>query len=112
MVAKFAKFNQGTPPPGYVDTEIIRLTRDGIWLADGEEISHEPTRRLFARSLKKDEKGYFLHIGREMRRIEVEDTAYFVEGLEGRPPPVMSFGSMMVRVKSSIHPAFDIVQVG
>jgi len=83
MAAKFAKFEQGTPPPGYVDTEVIRLTKNGVWLADGKEISHEPTLRLFARSLKKDEKSYFLHIGREMKRIEVEDTAYFVERIEG-----------------------------
>jgi hypothetical protein len=85
MVAKFSKFEQGTPPPGYVDTEIIRLTKNGVWLADGHEISHQPTLRLFARSLKRDEKSYFLHIGREMKRIVVEDTAYFVERIEGSP---------------------------
>ncbi len=99
MAAKYSKFEQGTPPPGYIDTEIIRLSRNGVWLAgtrrpqgnqnnlsdpnDMSEITHEPTRRLFARSLRQDEQGYFLHIGREMKRIEVEDTAYFVERLEG-----------------------------
>jgi hypothetical protein len=85
MAAKFSKFEQGTPPPGYVDTEVIRLTKNGVWLADDHEISHEPTTRLFAKSLKRDETSYFLHIGREMKRIVVEDTAYFVERIEGSP---------------------------
>lgn len=83
MAAKFSKFRKGSPPPGFVDTEIIRLTREGIWTSGGEEITHEPTRKLFARSLEKDEGGYFLHIGHEMKRIEVEDTAYFITGLAG-----------------------------
>jgi hypothetical protein len=69
------------PPqnPPYEDREVIVVNKDGIWLADGSEITHEPTRRLFARSLKKDSEGYFLSIGRETKRIVVEDTAYFVE---------------------------------
>lgn len=71
------------PPPAFVDREVIILTRNGIWLADGEEISHEPTRRLFARSLKKDSEGYFLAIGHETKRIRVEDTAYFVNRIDG-----------------------------
>jgi hypothetical protein len=70
-------------PDQWTDNEVILLTRDGIWMADGEEISHEPTRKLFARSLKHDAEGYFLSIGRETKRIEVEDTAYFVHRIEG-----------------------------
>jgi hypothetical protein len=60
------------------DREVLILTKNGIWLADGSEITHEPTRKLFARSLKHDEKGWFLAIGRETKRIQVEDTAFFV----------------------------------
>lgn len=52
-------------------------------MADGEEITHEPTRRLFAKSIKKDADGYLIHIGRETKRIHVEDTAYFVTGVTG-----------------------------
>jgi hypothetical protein len=52
-------------------------------MADGQEITHEPTRRLFARSLKKDERGYFIAIGFETKRIQVEDTAYFVQRIDG-----------------------------
>jgi hypothetical protein len=68
---------------GYIDLEVIVLTKEGVWIADGSEISHVPTRKLFARSLQKDSEGYFLSIGRETKRIEVEDTAYFVERIEG-----------------------------
>jgi hypothetical protein len=79
------EFKQGSPPPGYKDTEVLLLTREGVWLADGEEISHDPTRRLFAKSIRRDEKGYFIHVGHEFKRIEVEDTAFFVQRLEGSP---------------------------
>jgi hypothetical protein len=71
--------------PFFVDNEVIRVTRNGLWIADGQEISHEPTRRLFARSLKRDDQGYYLHIGRETKRIEIEDTAYFVHRIDGSP---------------------------
>jgi hypothetical protein len=71
--------------PFFVDREVIVLTRNGDWLADGTEITHEPSAKLFARSLKKDEQGYYLHIGRETKRIQVEDTAYFVVRIDGNP---------------------------
>jgi hypothetical protein len=69
--------------PFFVDTEVIRLTRNGVWLSDDVEISHEPTRRLFAKILRRDSEGYFLSIGRETKRILVEDTAYFVQRVDG-----------------------------
>lgn len=71
--------------PFFVDREVIVLSQNGVWLSDGTEITHEPTRRLFARSLKKDEQGYFLQVGRETKRIEVEDTAYFIHRIDGDP---------------------------
>jgi hypothetical protein len=70
--------NLGQNAPFFVDNEVIVLTRNGVWIADGSEITHEPTRRLFARSLRRDPDGYRLYIGRETKKIEVEDTAYFV----------------------------------
>jgi hypothetical protein len=69
--------------PFFVDREVIVLTRNGVWLADGHEITHEPTRKLFARSLRKDPDGYRLYIGRETKLIQVEDTAYFVTRVDG-----------------------------
>jgi hypothetical protein len=70
--------------PFFVDREVIVLSRNGIWLADGVEITHEPTRRLFAKSLRKREDGkYYLSVGRETKDINVEDTAFFVIRIEG-----------------------------
>jgi len=71
--------------PFFVDTEVIRLTRSGVWMSDGTEITHEPARRLFARSLKRDDQGWILCVGRETKRIEVEDTAYFIHRVDGTP---------------------------
>ena len=68
--------------PFFIDLEIIRLSKDGVWTSDGVEITHEPTRRLFAKSLKKTPDGYFLFIGRESKKIEVEDTAFFVTRID------------------------------
>lgn len=65
--------------------ETIVLTRNGVWLSDGTEITHDPTLRLFAKSLKKDGQGYFLQVGRETKRIVVEDTAYFIHRIDGSP---------------------------
>jgi hypothetical protein len=85
MAPKYSKFEPQTPPPGFQDTEVIRLTQNGVWLSNGEPITHEPTIQAFFKSLKRDETSYFLQIAREMKRIEVEDTAYFVERIEGSP---------------------------
>jgi len=74
--------------PFFVDNEVITLCANGTWVADGYEITHEPTRRLFARSLKHDSQGYFLSIGRETKRIIVEDTAYFVHRIDRSPGQV------------------------
>ncbi len=72
--------------PFFVDNEVIELTADGVWIADGIEISHDPTRELFARSLKwSDKDKYYLHIGRETKTIDVKDTAYFVQRIDGNP---------------------------
>ncbi|MDR3608150.1 MAG: DUF1285 domain-containing protein [Oligoflexia bacterium] len=65
--------------------EVLTLNKNGIWLADGEEITHEPTRKLFARSLKLDENGWLIRIGHETKRIVVEDTAFFVQRIDGSP---------------------------
>lgn len=71
--------------PFFVDNEVITLTRNGVWLSDGTEITHEPTRRLFARSLKRDSLGWTLQVGRETKRITVEDTGYFIHRIDGSP---------------------------
>jgi predicted DCC family thiol-disulfide oxidoreductase YuxK len=75
-----------THPSPPVDREILTLTREGEWLADGQPIQHEPTRNLFSRSLRRRENGsWWLEIGRETKQVDVEDTALFVRLLEGSP---------------------------
>jgi hypothetical protein len=66
-----------------METEVIRLTANGVWMSDQTEIDHQNTVQLFFRSIHQDDEGYFLKVGFETKRIIVEDTAYFVMGLEG-----------------------------
>jgi hypothetical protein len=77
------KASDDSKAPFFIDNEVITLTRGGVWLSDQTEIDHEQTVRLFGRSLKKDGEGYFIQVGRETKRIVVQDTAYFVTRLEG-----------------------------
>ncbi len=84
--------------PFFVDTEVILLNCDGVWLSDGIEISHEPTRQLFAKSLQRTPEGWLLKVGRESKRIEVEDTAYFVAGIDGDPS-----GGYQLRLSDETH---------
>ena len=63
--------------------EVLRLTKDGVWMSDETEIEHENTLAAFSKSIRRDEQGYFIQISHETKRIIVEDTAYFVTGLEG-----------------------------
>lgn len=75
--------HSGNNAPFFVDREVIVLTERGVWMADGTEITHEPTRTLFARSLMRGPKGYSLVIGHETKWIDVQDTALFVHALRG-----------------------------
>lgn len=67
----------------FIEDETIRITKDGRWLSGGphgqHEITHDEMLRAFKRSVRRDAEGYFIQIGRETKRIEVEDTAFFVE---------------------------------
>ncbi len=70
--------------PFFVQGEKILLKKDGTWIADGIEITHEETRKIFYKSIHWDseQKKYYLEIGYERLFIEVEDTPYFVTELE------------------------------
>ncbi|MBS1961992.1 MAG: hypothetical protein JST04_07240 [Bdellovibrionales bacterium] len=67
--------------PIFVDRETIRLTKEGVFLSDGDEITHGKTVAAFHRFLDRDGEGYFIRIGGDFKRIEVEDTARFVTGI-------------------------------
>lgn len=71
-----------TQAPFFVDNEVITLTKNGTWISDSCEITHEPTRKLFSKSIRRDDKGYFIAVGRETKRIVVEDTAFFVHRVD------------------------------
>ena len=58
--------------------ESLTLTKNGQWLSDGKPVTHAGQVALFFRILRRDEDGYFLEIGREHKRVEVEDTPQFV----------------------------------
>lgn len=65
--------------------ENIILTKNGVWLSEGEEITHERTKLAFARNLYRCKDGYEIRIGQERKTIHVEDTLYFITSLEGSP---------------------------
>lgn len=69
------------PSELFIDQEVIRLTSDGVFLSNGEEITHSRTIDAYHRHLGRDEEGYYISIGRDFKRIEVENTAYFVYGV-------------------------------
>lgn len=70
--------------PFFVKGEKIVLKKDGTWVADGIEITHDQTRDLFFRSIHwdADQNQYYLEVGYERLFFEVEDTAWFVTALQ------------------------------
>ena len=62
----------------FIDHETIRITRNGDWLSNGEPITHESTLQAYQYHLGRDTEGYFIQIGKDFKRVEVEDTAFFV----------------------------------
>jgi hypothetical protein len=65
--------------------EDLILTKNGIWLSNGEEITHEKTVLAFSRNLHRCKEGYEIRIGTEKKNVHVEDTLFFVTALEGDP---------------------------
>ncbi len=69
----------------YVDLENLVLSKNGLWLSNGTEVTHEQTCRAFFKNIGRDDEGYFIQIGKDFKRFTVEDTAYFVVRIEGDP---------------------------
>jgi hypothetical protein len=65
--------------------EDLILTRNGIWLSNGEEITHERTILAFSRNLYRCKEGFEIRLGHEKKNVHVEDTIYFITRLEGDP---------------------------
>lgn len=63
----------------FTDDETIRITKNGQWLSNGDEITHERTLSAYKRHIGRDAEGYFIEIGSSFKRIEVEDTPFFID---------------------------------
>ncbi len=58
----------------------LRLSKDGDWYHEGKIFERKALSDLFHRSIIWDEndKEYFIRIGRERARFEIEDVPYFI----------------------------------
>lgn len=66
--------------------ETLTLSKHGVWLSNGEEITHEASVRAFFRGLAQDAQGrWVVRIGQEEKEVTVEDTPSFVQRLGGSP---------------------------
>jgi hypothetical protein len=65
--------------------EEIILTKEGVWLSNGEEITHGGTVRAFSKNLFRCKEGFEIRLGNEKKVIHVEDTIYFIVGASGDP---------------------------
>jgi hypothetical protein len=65
--------------------EDLILNRNGVWLSNGEEISHERTCQAFSKNLFRCKEGFEIRLGNEKKSVHVEDTIYFVIGMLGDP---------------------------
>ena len=65
--------------------EDLILTRNGVWLSNGEPVTHERTLLAFSRNLYRSKEGFEIRIGPERKTVHVEDTPYFVVSIDGVP---------------------------
>src|SRR5262245_26407050 len=69
-----------------IESHTIRFGKDGRWYADGELITNERIAALFSRHVTRGDDGAFwLVVGDERARIEVEDTPFVVVRVDGDP---------------------------
>jgi uncharacterized protein len=76
------------PKAGFVaiESHTIRFGKDGRWYADQEPISNSRISALFSRHVTRGDDGaYWLVVGDERARIEVEDTPFVVVRVDGDP---------------------------
>jgi hypothetical protein len=65
--------------------EDLILNRNGVWLSNGEEITHERTCLAFSKNLFRSLNGFEIRLGPEKKIVQVEDTIYFVTSMQGDP---------------------------
>jgi uncharacterized protein len=59
----------------------IRIDREGSWFYRGTEMFRQDIVGLFYQHLEQDYLGYFIQIGEQRYRVDVEDTAYVVRAV-------------------------------
>lgn len=67
----------GGVPPGWTLPK-IRITRDGEWLHEGEEVTHPGILTNLRENLLVDAEGHFLQIGPVRVPVEVDDAPFVV----------------------------------
>jgi len=66
--------------------EHLTLSKEGVWLSNGEEITHEATVQAFFRFLDQDPNSqWWVRIGNEQKPVSIEDTPSFVRRIAGSP---------------------------
>jgi hypothetical protein len=76
------------PGAGFYEirSSTIRFGRDGVWYADGEPIPNPRITALFSRHLvRQDDGSYRIEIGFDRAPVEIEDTPYVVQRVDGDP---------------------------
>ena len=68
-------------PPLLGDID-IRITRQGTWFHEGDEIKRQPLVKLFSSILKRENDDYFLVTPEEKWRIAVDDAPFFLIDLQ------------------------------
>jgi hypothetical protein len=65
--------------------ENLILNRNGVWLSNGDEVTHLRTCLAFAKNLFRCKEGFEIRLGNEKKNVYVEDTIYFVTSMIGDP---------------------------
>jgi hypothetical protein len=69
-----------------IESNTIRFGRDGRWYSDDEPIVNPRIARLFSQHVTRgDDGGWWLVIADERARIEVDDTPFVVQRVDGSP---------------------------
>jgi len=71
-----------TPDPSTWTFPRLRITREGEWIHDGEEVTHPGILANLRDNLRVDEQGYYMQIGPARVPVEVDDAPYVVIRVE------------------------------
>jgi uncharacterized protein len=78
------------------------IDKEGNWFQNGAEIIHREIYLQFNQMLEKDAGGeYFVKLGREICKVEVEDAPFVVKGLQTKP------GELWIELNDGTTEKFD-----